>query len=96
MSAKNDRWSMFKNYMHNELQISKDDIREWLREAVKEEAREILKQDKKIEDMVKNVLFEQSFGCCKFSEPMNRLIKEAVMNILKERLIISIRPDANN
>ena len=30
MSGKNDKWSMFKNYMHNELGITKDDIREWM------------------------------------------------------------------
>ena len=38
MSGKNDKWSMFKNYMHNELGITKDDIREWISDAVKEEA----------------------------------------------------------
>ena len=28
MASKNDKWSMFKNYMHNELGITKEDIRE--------------------------------------------------------------------
>lgn len=39
MATKNDKWSLFKNYLHNELGITKDDIREWLEEAVQEEAR---------------------------------------------------------
>lgn len=26
MSEKNDKWTMFKNYIHNELGITKDDI----------------------------------------------------------------------
>jgi hypothetical protein len=33
---------MFKNFMHNELEISKEDIREWVKEACKEEARKLL------------------------------------------------------
>ena len=44
MSGKNDKWSMFKNYMHNELGITKDDIREWISDAVKEEARLLVEQ----------------------------------------------------
>lgn len=34
MASKNDKWSLFKNYLHNELGITKEDIREWLEEAV--------------------------------------------------------------
>lgn len=95
MSIRNDRWSMFKNYMHNELQISKDDIKEWLKEAVKEEAREILKQGRTFDNMVRDILLEKSFGYSKFSEPMNRILKEAITNALKDRLIITIKQDEN-
>lgn len=42
MAGKNDKWSMFKNYMHNELGITKEDIREWIQEAVEMEARKIV------------------------------------------------------
>ena len=42
MAGKNDKWSMFKNYMHNELGITKEDIREWIQEAVEVEARKIV------------------------------------------------------
>ena len=34
-----DKWKMFKNYMHNELGITKEDIREWVKEAVYEVAK---------------------------------------------------------
>lgn len=91
MTTRNDRWSMFKNYMHNELQISKDDIKEWLKEAVKEEAREILKQGKTFDNIVKDILLEKSCGFTKFSDPMNKLLKEAISDTFKERLIINIR-----
>ena len=42
MAGKNDKWSMFKNYMHNELGVTKEDIREWIQEAVEIEARKIV------------------------------------------------------
>ena len=42
MAGKNDKWSMFKNYMHNELGITKEDIREWTQEAVEMEARKMV------------------------------------------------------
>ena len=34
----NDKWKMFKNYMHNELGITKEDIEQWTKEAVEEVA----------------------------------------------------------
>ena len=44
MATKNDKWSMFKNYMHNELGITKEDIREWIDDAVRDEARLLVEQ----------------------------------------------------
>ena len=41
----NDKWLMFKNYMHNELGISKEDVRQWLKEAVEEEAERLVAQE---------------------------------------------------
>lgn len=38
-----DKWTMFKNYLHNELGITKDDIRAWLKEAVQSQAELMLK-----------------------------------------------------
>jgi hypothetical protein len=32
-----DKYTLFKNFMHNELGISREDIREWVKESVKEE-----------------------------------------------------------
>ena len=36
---KDDKWLMFKNYMHNELGITKEDIRQWIDDSVKNEAK---------------------------------------------------------
>lgn len=35
-----DKWKMFKNFLHNELGIDKGTIREWLQESVKEQAQQ--------------------------------------------------------
>lgn len=37
-----DKWKMFKNYMHNELGISKEDIKGWIRQAVDRVAEEYI------------------------------------------------------
>ena len=42
---KNDKWEMFKNYMHNELGITKDDIRAWIKEAAYEQAQRMVDQE---------------------------------------------------
>ena len=34
----NEKYKMFKQFMHNELGITKEDIREWVKESVREEA----------------------------------------------------------
>ncbi len=51
MASKNDKWSLFKNYLHNELGITKEDIREWLEEAVREEARKLIADTLKSNDI---------------------------------------------
>lgn len=43
--SNNDKWLMFKNYMHNELGITRDDIHQWLMDAVKEEAKRLVAQE---------------------------------------------------
>lgn len=42
MAEKNDKWVMFRNYMHNELGITKEDIREWIEDSVKQEVRAVI------------------------------------------------------
>lgn len=38
----NDKYKMFKNFMFNELGITKEDIRSWVVEAVRDEARKVV------------------------------------------------------
>jgi hypothetical protein len=35
-----EKWILFKNYLHNELGIRKDDIEQWTKQAIKEVAEE--------------------------------------------------------
>ena len=57
----NDKYKMFKNFMHNELSISKDDIQEWIHESIKEEARKLIEhtyEDINIESVVRKEIKE--------------------------------------
>ena len=40
-----NKWLMFKNYMHNELGITKENIRQWIEDAVKEQAEKLVKNE---------------------------------------------------
>ena len=62
MAEKNDKWTMFKNYMHNELGITKDDIRAWLKEAVQSQAELMLQKtfdDFDVDKFVRNNILTQ-------------------------------------
>lgn len=37
-----DKYKMFRNFMFNELGITKEDIRDWIQEAVQEEAHRLV------------------------------------------------------
>ena len=39
---KNDKYVMFKNFLHNELGITREDIQEWIENAIREEARKVV------------------------------------------------------
>lgn len=40
-----NKWVLFKNFLHNELGITREDIREWIREAVRDEATRLVAQE---------------------------------------------------
>jgi len=56
---KDEKWIMFKNYMHNELGITKEDIKQWVDDAIKETAEQYIKHNmapKPIDDWVKKTI----------------------------------------
>lgn len=42
MARQDDKWVMFRNYMHNELGITKEDIRQWITDAVNEQVKQLV------------------------------------------------------
>lgn len=46
-----DKWIMFKNYMHNELGITKEDIRQWIEDAVEKQAEKLVNNEFKSFDV---------------------------------------------
>lgn len=61
---KNDKWLMFKNYMHNELGITKEDIHQWIRDAVKEEAERLVKQqfgNFNVNAVIEKIIYEDDY-----------------------------------
>lgn len=63
MAGKNDKWVLFKNYMHNELGITKEDIREWINDAIREEVKNVVDNaygKRSIEDMIRREIKDSS------------------------------------
>jgi len=61
---KDDKWLMFKNYMHNELGITKEDIRRWIDDAVREQAEKMVENEFKsfsTEGIIKNLIFSDDY-----------------------------------
>ena len=92
MSGRNDKWSMFTNYMHNELGITKEDIRTWIQEAVSVEAKKIIygtyghEPDvrKIVQDHLKTLVFDRSWGTDKVKEEIAKQIGKEVVDRMAE------------
>lgn len=86
MSEKNDKWTMFKNYIHNELGITKDDIRAWLKEAVQSQAELMLK--KTFDDFDMDTFCTQTYRKRKMRYWTTDSVRHQVANLLADRLVI--------
>ena len=79
-----DKYAMFKNFMHNELGITKEDIREWVRESVQEEVRKVVNNtfdSFSVEDECRKEIRRQLTGS--FSEVREKVFRAAVGELLK-------------
>lgn len=91
MSTKNDKWVMFRNYMTNELGITKDDIRQWIREVIQEEVKNVVKQaygECNIEKLIKREIY--SYDC------WDKQFKSKVYDAIAKELVKSINISVNN
>ena len=82
------KYKIFRNFMVNELGISRDDIKEWTMQAVTETVEKGLHgiDIEKIANIIAHRKLESvyDYDCQK------RLVSEAIGNIVRERLSISI------
>ena len=81
MASKNDKWSLFKNYLHNE----------WLEEAVREEARKLIADSFKsydIRDRIDAAIKEfHGWG----EKPLKTEIARELANRILEKVEIKIQ-----
>ena len=87
----NNKYKMFKNFMFNELGISKEDIRDWIKEAIHEEAQKLINNAFEFENprtTLRRLIINDSF----FSgESLKRDILQETAKILADRLIIATK-----
>ena len=86
-----NKWLMFKNYMHNELGITKEDIREWIQEAVQQQAEKMVRNEFSnfdIQKVVKKMVTEDTFYG---SESLKKEIRTELGNQLLEKLELTIK-----
>lgn len=83
---KDDKWLMFKNYMHNELGITKEDIRQWIEDAVREQAEKMVKNEFSnfdVEKIIKNMVYKDEFFG---SKTLNRQVCDEVSKQIINRI----------
>lgn len=93
---KKDKWLMFKQYMHNELNITKEDIRQWIQESVEIEANKLVtnafnKFD--IVKMVEDITFDKEHFNGKAT--IKREIANQIANRILENFNLNFTPKNN-
>lgn len=88
--SKNDKWEMFKNFMHNELEISKEDIRTWIQEAVENEAKRLVAREFNDFSVKKEVSKVLEYHTYNDKNLKVEVLKEAG-RILAERLEVEVK-----
>lgn len=90
MARKDDKWVMFRNYMANELGITKEDIREWIMDAVHQEVKQTVNNAYGrccLEDFIKKEIYDWSGWGRQFKDT----IRQEVGKQLAERLTIEFK-----
>jgi len=88
-----NKYKMFRNYMANELEITKEDIKQWTREAVYEAAKDFIEHHISpyyINDRIDELLFK------KWSTQLKPQIKEAIAERIASKIELSIKKNTTN
>lgn len=91
MAGKNDKWLMFRNYMINELGITKEDIREWIQDAVRIEAKKMAEDTfsrEKPEQMIRRIVYDSGYFN---TGSFNRTVIETAAKALVERFDVVLK-----
>ena len=79
MAEKNEKWIMFRNFMYNDLGITKADIREWIDDAITEQVKLVLDDTFKktdIDYLVKEEIKKQLYNSSDMRNSiMNKVIR---------------------
>ena len=91
-----DKYRMFKNFMYNELGISKDDIKQWTDEAVKEIALKFVTNKMSNYDTDDLNLYLKNLIRQEIRPLLKELIKEEVVNVINKKLKITLELPKDN
>ena len=82
-----NKWLMFKNYMHNELGITKEDIRQWIEDAVKEQAERLVKNEFKsfdVHSVVQRIItYDRYFGSKNLKQSISQELTKQLLEKMK-------------
>lgn len=91
MAEPKDKWKMFLQFMHNELGITKDDIKNWIHDAVNEVARRMVDceySNFSISKTIEKLVLDTSFFDGK--ELNNKILRE-IAKELANRISIKLK-----
>lgn len=89
----NDKWHMFKNFMHNELDITRGDIQDWIKAAVKDEATRLVNKEFG-EFNLKHMIREEINTNQHWRPGLHHDIKQEMADQLVKRLELSLTKEA--
>ena len=81
----NSKYKMFMNYMHNELHITKEDVKHWTQEVVERQAKKAIEGINLIDVVLK------AFPKYEIQEIARKTIKQELSSILAEKIEIIVR-----
>ena len=88
MSGKNEKWVMFRNYMENELGITKEDIRGWIDDAVRQEVKNVVNRTFRAFD-------PEAEARSQIARRID-LMRHEIVQALAEKLVIHIKGDGGD
>lgn len=89
-----DKYKAFTNYMHNELGISKEDIRTWTKEAVYEVAETYVQNqlnDRSVDQRIMGIIKDQRFSVWdREKETFDTAIRQGVIKELVSQVELDV------